>query len=145
MNFLRMKILYYCALIAVISFSLMGSCPGSEAFCLTQHNDVEMSNSSDCDHTHEISEDSHVHNVEESHHMDLFGQCCRTSSKAPSDCARIFVLANMTKTIQSALIATFSDQIATSCFLLSETNSISEIFNTINPALASLRTVILLT
>jgi hypothetical protein len=144
MSFVHMKTFCHYVLVAVICFSLMGSCPVGEAFCLTQHDNAEMSSTSHRVHAHATSENFHVPSVHESHQIDLSEQCCETSSKVPSDCARVFVLPNKTKTFRSPLIAAFSAQIAINCFQLSEKNYISEITNTINPTLASLRTVILL-
>jgi len=141
---MHMKTFCHYVLIAVICFSLMASCPGGEAFCLTQHDNAEMSGTSHRVHAHETSGHSHLPSVHESHQVDSSQQCCKTSSKVPSDCTRAFVLLNKTKTFRSPLIATFSTQIAINCFQLSEKNFISEISNTINPTLASLRTVILL-
>ncbi len=141
---MHMKAFCRHVLVAVICFSLMGLCPGGEAFCNTQHDNAEMSSTSHRVHAHAASEDFHLPSVHESHQVDLPEQCCRTSSEEPSDCTRIFVLPNKTKTFRSPLIATFSAQIAINCFQLSEKNFISEISNTINPTLASLRTVILL-
>ena len=140
-----MKTFCHYVLVAVICFSLMGSCPGGEAFCLTQHDDAEKSNTSHAAHAHAAPGQSHLPGVHETHQADSPEQCCETSSKVPSDCARVFVLLNKTNTFQSPLIAAFSAQIAINCFQLSEKNVISEISNTINPTLASLRTVILLT
>jgi len=131
-------------LVVVVCFSLMGSCPAGEAFCLTQHNNAKMSNTSHRVHTHAASGHFHLPSIHESHQVDLPKQCCQASSQDPTDCSRIFVLPNKTKTFRSPLIATFSAQIAINCFQLSEKNCISEISNTINPTLVSLRTVILL-
>ena len=144
MSFVHMKTFYHYVLVAVICFSLIGSCLGGEAFCLTQHDNVEFGSTSHGVHDHTTSGNFHVPSVHESHQIDLSEQCCETSSKVPSDCARVFVLPNKTKTFRSPLIAAFSAQIAINCFQLSEKNYISEITNTINPTLASLRTVILL-
>ena len=144
MSFVHMKTFCHYFLIAVICFSLMGSCPGGEAFCLTQHNNAEISSTSHRVHAHEAPAHSHLLNVNESYQDNSSEQCCQTSSEGPSDCARFFVLLNKTKTFRSPLIAAFSVQIAINCFQLSEKNHISEITNTINPTLASLRTVILL-
>ena len=130
--------------LVIVCFSLMGSCPGGEAFCITPHNNARMNNASHKVHAHGASAHSHLPSVHGSHQVDSSQQCCRTSSRVLSDCARIFVLHNKTKTFRSPLIATFSAQIAINCFQLSGTNFISEISNTINPTLASLRTVILL-
>ena len=139
-----MKTFCYHVVVAVICFSLMGSCLGGEAFCNTQHNNAKMSNASHRVHAHEAPAHSHLPSVHESHQVNSSQQCCRTSSKVPSDCTGIFVLPNKTKTFRSPLFATFSTQVAINCFQLSERNFISEISNTINPTLASLRTVILL-
>ena len=139
-----MKAFCHYVLVAVICFSLMGSCLGGEAFCLVQHNNAKMSNASHRVHAHGVPAHSHLSSVHESHHVNSSQQCCRTSSKVPSDCIRIFVLPNKPKTFRSPLIATFSAQISINCFQLSEKNFISELSNTINPTLASLRTVILL-
>ena len=142
MSFMHIKAFCHYVLVAVICFSLMGS--GSEAFCLTQHDNAETSSSSHKVHAHEASAHSYLPSVHESHQVNSSQQCCLASSKAPSDCTRFFVLPNKTKTFRSPLIAAFSAQIAINCFQLSEKNFISEISNTINPTLASLRTVILL-
>ena len=141
---MHMKAFCCHVLVAVICFSLMGLCPGGEAFCTTQHDNVEMSNTSHRIHAHAVSGHFHPPSVHESHQVNLSQQCCRTSSKDPTGCTRIFVLPDKTKTFRSSLIADFSAQIAINCFQISEKNFISEISNTINPALASLRTVILL-
>jgi hypothetical protein len=143
-SFVHIKTFCHYVVIAFICFSLMGLCPGGEAFCLTQHDYTEMSSTSHKVHAHATSGNFHVLSVHESYPVNSSQQCCRTSSKIPSDCTGIFVLPNKTKTFQSPLIATFSAQIVTNCFQLSEKNFISEISNTINPTLASLRAVILL-
>ena len=139
-----MKTFCHYVLIAVICFAMTSSCLGGEAFCNTQHDNAEMSSTSHKVHAHAASEHSRPFGVHESHQSNSSVQCCSTSSKVPSDCTRVFVLPNKTKTFRSPLIAIFSTQIAINCFQLSEKNFISEISNTINPTLASLRTVILL-
>ena len=139
---MHMKAFCRYVLVVVICFSLMGS--GSEAFCLTQHDNAEMSNASHKVHAHAASGHSHLLGAHETYQADSPEQCCSVPSKVPSDCTQFFVLLNKTKTFRSHLIATFSPQIAINCFQLSEKNFISEISNTINPTLASLRTVILL-
>ncbi len=139
-----MKAFCRYVLVAVVCFSLMGSCSGGEAFCLAQHDNAGTSSTSHRVHAHAASEDFHLPGVHESHQVDSSQQCCEASSKVPSDCTQFFVLPNKTKTFRSPMIATFSTQIAINCFQLSEKNFISEISNTINPTLASLRTVILL-
>ncbi len=131
-------------LVAVVCFSLMGSCLGGEAFCLIQHDNAEMSNSSHSVHAHAAFGYSHLPGVHETHQVGLLGQCCRASSRRFSNCAQFFVLLNKTKTFRSPLIVIFSNQTAMNCFQLSEKNFFSEIPNAINPTLASLRTVILL-
>ena len=145
MNFVHMKAFSRYILVMVVCFSLVGSCLGGEAFCLTPHDDVEMSDTCREAYAHETPEHSHMPGAHESHHIDLPEICCPASSEAPSGCAQIFVLpTNRTRTFQSPLIAAPSAQIAINSFQLSEKNIISEISNTINPTLASLRTVILL-
>jgi len=144
MSFIHMKSFWRHILVAVICFAMMSSCPGGEALCLSPHDNARMNSTSHGVHAHEDSEHSQLPSVHESHQVNSSQQCCTTSSKVPSDCARFFVLPNKTKTFRSPLIATFSTQIAINCFQLSEKNFISEISNTINPTLASLRTVILL-
>jgi hypothetical protein len=144
MSFMHMNAFCRYILVAIICFSLMGSCLGGEGFCIIQHNNAKMSNTSHRVHAHAASAYSHLPSGHESHQVGSPEQCCRTSSKDPSDCARIFVLPNKTKTVRGSLIATFSTQIAINCFQLSEKNLISEISNAINPTLVSLRTVILL-
>jgi len=139
-----MKTFCHYVLLATTCFSLMGYCLGGEGLCLTQHDDTRAGSDSHGVHAHEDSEHSQLPSVHESHQVNSTQQCCKTSSKVPSDCTRFFVLPNKTKTFRSPLIATFSTQIAINCFQLSEKNFISEISNTINPTLASLRTVILL-
>ena len=139
-----MKAICRYVLLAFICFSLMGSCSGGEAFCTTQHNNVKMSHTSHRVHVHGVPEHSHLPSAHEPHQVNSSQQCCRTSSKDPTDCTRIFVLLNKTKTFRSPLIVTFSVQIAINCFRFSEENFISEISNTKNSTLASLRTVILL-
>ena len=143
MSFMHMKAFCHYVLVAVICFSLMGLCLGGEAFCLTQHDNAEMRTSHRA-HAHAATGHFNLHSVRESHQVDLPEQCCQTSSEDHSDCTQIFVLPNKAKTFRSPMIATFSAQIAINCFQLSEKNFISEISNTINPTLASLRTVILL-
>ena len=145
MSFVQMNTFCHYVLLATTCFSLMASCPDGEAFCLTQHDSAEMSGTSHRVHAHATSGNLHTHSIHKSHHVDLPEQCCRTSSNIPSDCTRIFVLPNnKTKTFRSPLTATFSPQITVSCFKLLEKNFISEIFNSTNPTLALLRTVILL-
>ena len=134
-----MKAFWHFILAACICFSLMCSCSGGEAFFLTQKN-APMRNTSHGAYT--ASGHFQLASAHESHQKDS-EQCCGTSSKYRY-CARIFVSPNKTKTFQSTLSATFSDKTAINCFQLSEKNFISEISNTINPTLASLRTVILL-
>lgn len=139
-----MKTFCHYVLLATTCFSLMGYCPGGEGLCLTQHDDTKKSNSSHGVNAHEDSEHSQLPSVHKYHQVDSVLQCCQTPSKESSDCARIFVLPNKIKTFRSSLTATFSPQITISCFQLLEKNFISEIFNSTNPTLASLRTVILL-
>jgi hypothetical protein len=141
---MHMKAFCRYVLVAFVCFSLMGSCSGGEAFCITQHNNAKMSNTSHRAHAHGVPTHSQLPSVHEYHQVNSSQQCCRTSSKDPTDCTRIFVLPNETKTFRSPLIVTFSAQIAINCFRLSEKNFISEISNAINSTLASLRTVILL-
>jgi len=140
-----MKVFYRYVLVTVISFSLMGSFPGGEAFCRGQHNIDEISDTSHKAHAHAASAHFHPPCGHESHQVDSSKQCCQTPYKNHADSTQIPALPNRTKTSQSHLVAIFSAQIATSCPQLSEKNLISEIFNTINPTLVSLRTVILLT
>jgi len=144
MSFIHMKSFWRHILVAVICFAMRSSCPGGEALCLSPHDNARMNSTSNGVHAHENSEHSQLPSVHESHQINSSQQCSTTSSKDPSDCARFFVLPNKTKTFRSPLIATFSTQIAINCFQLLEKNFISEISNTINPTLASLRSVILL-
>ncbi len=139
-----MKAFCRYVLVAVICFSLMGLCPGGEAFCLAQHDNANMSNTSHRVHAHAASGHFHLPGVRESHQVNSSQQCCRTSSKDPTDCTRILVLPDKTRTVRGSLIAAFSAQMAIDCFQVSENNFISEISNTINPALAALRAVIML-
>ncbi len=112
MGSMRMKAFCRYVLVAVICFSLMGLCPGGEAFCLAQHDNANMSNTSHRVHAHAASGYFHLPGDHESHQVNLSQQCCRTSSKDPTGCTRIFVLPDKTKTFRSSLIANFSAQIA---------------------------------
>ena len=141
---MHMKAFCCRVLVAVICFSLMGSCPGGEAFCVTPHDNANKSNTSHRVDAHAASGYFHLPGDHESHQVNLSQQCCRTSSKDPTDCTRILVLPDKTKTVRGSLIAAFSAQMAINCFQVSEKNFISEISNTINPALAALRAVIML-
>ena len=140
---MHMKAFCSYVLVVVVCFSLLGSCPGGEAFCLTQHNNAKANNASHRTHACAASGHSHLPSAHESHQVVLPEQCCQTSSKDPTDCTRIFALPNKTKTFRSPLIATFSALISINCLQIPEKNFISEISDTISPTLAPLRTVIL--
>ena len=93
---------------------------------------------------HSASVHSHRVGGRESHQAGSSQQCCSIPLKLPADCVRFFTLLNKNKTAQDFLTATPSTWAAISCFQFSEKNLISEISNTINPTLVSLRTVVLL-
>ena len=141
---MHLKVFYRYVIVTIISFSLMGSFPGGEAFYSGPHNFDEISETSHKAHAHATSAHSHPPCGHEPYQVDSSKQCCQTPYKNHADFAQIPVLPNRTKTSQSHLVLTFSAQIATICFQLSEKNLISEIFNTTDPTLKSLRTVILL-
>lgn len=130
-----MKILWHCILLATTCFSLMGYCPGSEGYCLTLHDDTKE--------RHEVTIRSSLPDVHESHHRDSSTQCCRIPSQKSSDCARIFVFPSKTKSFRNIMPVIIWAQIPNNGFQISEKNFISEIFNSTNPTLASLCTVIL--
>ena len=139
MSFVYMKAFCHYILVAVTCFSLL--CSGSAVFHShhTSHDTAKMTGTA-----HVALSNIPLASAHKSHHVDSSEQCCRTLPKTPSDCTRISVLPNKTKTFRSPLVAAFSTQIAINRFQLSGMHFISEIFNTINPTLASLRTVILL-
>ena len=139
-----MKAFYPHALVAVICFSLMGPCPGGQAFCLTPHNNAKMSNTAHKAHGHGASAHSYLPSGHECHCADSSQQCCQTPSKNPAVCTQSFVLPNNTNTVGGPLGATLSAQIAINCFQFSGRNFISGISNAINPTLSSLGTVVLL-
>ncbi|MHC4482100.1 MAG: hypothetical protein ACYSW4_00985 [Planctomycetota bacterium] len=128
--------------VMVICFSLMGKCHGGTGLCIAPHNNVDMEDISRTVHGAPVH--SHLPSGHESHQVGSSQQCCQSPLKIPADCLRIFALPNKTEIVQGPLIATLSAQIAISRFQLSEKNLISEIANTINPTLVTLRTVILL-
>lgn len=142
-EFFHMKAFGRYVLVLVICFSLIGSCLGGGALCAGHHNGE--TDSSGGSHSHGESGHLHLPGVHESGQVNLSGACCRSSSEEPTDCTRIFVLPDKSETFRSSLIATFSVQIAIDSFELLEKSIISEISNTTNPALVSLRAVIMLT
>lgn len=130
-------------LVFVVCFSLIGSCIGGEAFCVGQHHNSKVSNSGES-HSHGESVHQHPGSVPESGEVSLSQQCCRSSSKEPTECTRFFVLPEKSEIFRSSQIAAFSVQIAINSLEFSEKSVISEISNSTNPALVSLRAVIML-
>lgn len=142
-EFLQMKAFGRYVLVVVVCFSLMGSCIGGGALC--NHHHTSMMGNLHGDYSHAVSGHLHPLRIQESGVASLSQACCKNSSKEPTEYTRIFVMPDKSDTFRVSQIATFSVQILINCFELSEKSFITEISNTIDPTLASLRTVILLT
>jgi hypothetical protein len=145
-----MKTFYHCSLVLVVCLSLIGMCLGGGVLCHSHHTDHDNTGITGDSHSHPTLSSIplsgyHVTDDHESHHADSSEKCCQSSPKNTSVYARFSALANKTKTSRSSLVVVFSVRTAFNCFQHSGKNFITEIFNAINPALESLRTVILLT
>lgn len=138
-----MKVFCRYVLVIVLSFSLKGSFSDGEAFWSGLHNIGEIGESSH--KAHAAPAHSHQPCGHEPHQADSSKECCQTPHKHHADSTQIPTFPNRTKTSQRHLAASFSAQITTICCLqLSENRLIPTIFNTSDPTLESLRTVILL-
>jgi hypothetical protein len=140
MKFARKQ--YKECMVVFLCLFVAGNLAHGIGLCIVSHDNVDRGVTSHKAHTASV----HSHRVggRESHEAGSFQQCCPTPLKIPADCVRFFTLLNKNKTAQDFLTATQSTWAAISCFQFSEKNLISEISNTINPTLVSLRTVVLL-
>ena len=128
------KHIYKECMVVLLCLFVVGNLAHGIGLCIVSHDNIDRGVTSHKAHT------ASVH----SHEAGSFQQCCPTPLKLPADCVRFFTLLNKNKTAQDFLTATPSTWVAISCFQFSEKNLISEISNTINPTLVSLRTVVLL-
>ena len=136
------KHIYKECMVVLLCLFVVGNLAHGIGLCIVSHDNIDRGVTSHKAHT--ASAHSHRVGGRESHEAGSFQQCCPTPLKLPADCVRFFTLLNKNKTVQDFLTATPSTWAAISCFQFPEKNLISEISNTINPTLVSLRTVVLL-
>lgn len=144
MPFALKNSLYTHVLVAVFSLSLIVSYPCGLTHCHSSHDHARAGQPEHKAHRHGGCSNSHLTSVYDCHDGVSSQECCKDQSHNSNKCTQEFVLQNRTNTAERTQSVSLSAPIVVDCSQFSERNFISEISNSNNPTLLSLRTIILL-